>query len=63
MAKESIIKKYARSIGRGAEYFEKYNDGQVYNMETFTCYDCQIASDCENAFDLYNINGECIAEK
>jgi len=31
--------------------------------EAFTCFDCVSASACEHAFDLYNTNNECLAEK
>ena len=29
----------------------------------FTCDTCLAVSTCEWAYDLYNINGECLAEK
>jgi hypothetical protein len=30
---------------------------------SFTCDDCPSAPSCEFAFDLYNTNGDCLAEK
>ena len=29
----------------------------------FTCHDCQSTETCEYAFDLYNLNGDCLAIK
>jgi hypothetical protein len=29
----------------------------------FTCNTCLIKDDCEFAFDLYNLHGECLASK
>ena len=31
--------------------------------ETFTCKDCPARFTCEWAFDLYNTEGDCLAEK
>lgn len=30
---------------------------------TFTCDTCEIAAECALAFDAYNTNGDCLAEK
>lgn len=29
----------------------------------FTCHDCPLEPDCEFAWDLYNTEGDCLAEK
>lgn len=34
-----------------------------YDVERFTCDDCSGAPDCDYAFDGYNTNGDCLAEK
>lgn len=33
------------------------------NLEDFTCFGCGLSRSCEFAFDPYNTNGDCIAEK
>ena len=38
--------------------------GYLYGAITdFTCYDCPLACNCRFAFDLYNTDGDCLAEK
>jgi hypothetical protein len=36
--------------------------GQTEDV-AFTCDDCGAAATCEYAFDLYNTDGDCLAEK
>lgn len=38
--------------------FEKVEDETIY-----TCYWCSINNTCEHAWDLYNINGDCLMER
>jgi hypothetical protein len=37
--------------------------GKAYNIESFTCDDCGARYRCSLAFDLYNTQGDCLAEK
>ena len=38
--------------------------GDVPNpAKDYTCYGCSIVSTCPFAFDLYNLDGDCLAEK
>lgn len=37
-------------------------DAEVRDVE-FTCDKCEWAPSCELAFDLYNTNGDCLADK
>lgn len=39
-----------------------YND-EVISLEKFTCNTCDIMENCRYAWDLYNISGDCLAEK
>ncbi len=32
-------------------------------IENFTCYGCAMVKECKYAFDLYNTQGDCLAEK
>jgi hypothetical protein len=32
-------------------------------IQDFTCYDCPLYRTCDLAFDPYNTNGDCLAEK
>jgi hypothetical protein len=32
-------------------------------IESYTCYDCPLWQKCEFAFDGYNTDGDCLAEK
>ena len=32
-------------------------------IEKFTCCNCDIVDKCEFAYDLYNLDGDCLAEK
>ncbi len=34
-----------------------------YNLKDCTCNDCRDVEHCRYAFDLYNTNGDCLAEK
>jgi len=34
-----------------------------YAITDYTCYDCPNRPACEFAFDLYNVHGDCLAEK
>jgi MoaA/NifB/PqqE/SkfB family radical SAM enzyme len=36
---------------------------QKLDMMRFTCYDCLSNKECEWAYDEYNLNGDCLAEK
>lgn len=37
--------------------------GENFGIEQYTCFDCQLWKECEFAFDGYNTNGDCLAEK
>ena len=32
-------------------------------VEHYTCFGCNLACSCEFAFHLYNLDGDCLAEK
>jgi len=32
-------------------------------QKEFTCNDCDVSTSCPFAWDLYNLNGDCLAEK
>lgn len=34
-----------------------------FNIEAFTCDNCPAAKTCQWAFDAYNTDGDCLAEK
>ena len=34
-----------------------------FPRESFTCNGCLAVCDCEFAFDLFNLNGDCLADK
>lgn len=36
---------------------------QVFSIEKFTCDDCPAVRTCGFAFDPYNTDGDCLAEK
>lgn len=36
---------------------------EPHKLEDFTCFECVHFRTCEVAWDLYNTNGECAAEK
>jgi len=40
---------------------EHFSDG--LKVEDYSCYDCGAWQTCEFAFDAYNTNGDCLAEK
>lgn len=44
---------------------EELNEMQLYvpSKEEFTCNKCPAADDCAFAWDLYNTNGDCLADK
>lgn len=37
-----------------------YHDRKLHK---FTCYECGLRLTCQYAWDLYNTNGDCLAEK
>jgi hypothetical protein len=38
-------------------------DGKLMKAQSFTCYQCDANFDCKYAWDWYNTNGDCLAEK
>lgn len=36
---------------------------QGWEIDEFTCDKCSDRYDCEYAFDMYNTNGDCLANK
>lgn len=34
-----------------------------YDIDRSTCSECSEANSCKYAWDLYNINGDCLASK
>ena len=34
-----------------------------YGADKFTCFGCSQVGTCQFAFDLYNLDGDCLAEK
>lgn len=51
---EELARVRARSIAHAKEHDYSYN---------FTCDDCGARFSCTLAYDLYNTNGDCLAEK
>lgn len=47
-----------RLLAMNRKFDLKYGDEKEY-----TCHECADNKTCDYAWDLYNINGECIAEK
>lgn len=47
-----------RLLAMNKKYELKYGDEKEY-----TCCECGANKTCDYAWDLYNINGECIATK
>lgn len=43
-------------------YFAKPYEPQA-KLETFTCYGCPHEPRCSSAWDLYNLEGDCLEEK
>jgi hypothetical protein len=41
----------------------RYRMAEEYAVETFTCDGCGARRTCELAFDPYNEDGDCLAEK
>lgn len=37
--------------------------GAGHGVKNFTCDDCPALSICKHAYDLYNTDGDCLAEK
>lgn len=37
--------------------------GHVDRVEDFSCYECPDSEKCPFAYDAYNTNGDCLAEK
>lgn len=35
----------------------------MFDIESFTCDDCSARKTCDFAFDSYNTDGDCLAEK
>ena len=49
-----------------AKYVQDYcnDDWELFGeIKNFTCNDCSQVMECKFAFDLYNTNDDCIAEK
>ena len=36
---------------------------ELTGIQSFTCDDCPVKLTCDYAFDAYNTNGDCLAEK
>ena len=36
---------------------------QIIPLEFYTCHKCGAKDNCQYAWDDYNINGDCLAEK
>ncbi len=39
------------------------SQGEFVKLSDFTCWNCGIKKTCYLAFDSYNTNGDCIADK
>lgn len=48
--------------GSSRDLIEDYDEDGV-PLFSFTCDECSGNDDCEFAFDLWNRNGDCLAEK
>ena len=48
-----------KDIMRHGENIDKLG----YCLEMLTCYDCKQWQDCPFAFDCYNTDNECLADK
>lgn len=54
---------YLNSKKRYEKVMEKMPPEYQPAMETMTCYDCEKESECRLAWDPYNTDGDCLAEK
>jgi hypothetical protein len=52
-----IMKKY------NEQYKEVYGEEYKHKLEDFSCNECGAKDHCIYAWDLYNTNGDCLAEK
>ncbi len=39
------------------------SSAERFNIDKFSCDDCSASKTCEWAFDPYNTDGDCLAEK
>jgi hypothetical protein len=39
------------------------NSAAIFDIDKFTCDDCQAKRTCPYVFDPYNTDGDCLAEK
>jgi len=42
---------------------EKVSPEYIYEPVYYTCYGCKKEKDCPEAWDPYNIDGDCLMEK
>jgi hypothetical protein len=53
----------------GAQHDEKEmadtraNSAAIFDIDKFTCDDCQAKRTCPYVFDPYNTDGDCLADK
>ena len=60
--KENKWATHALISGAGSKFLEKLKLAEK-RLEIFTCQKCTAKESCEFAFDTYNTNGDCLAEK
>jgi hypothetical protein len=54
---------FTRCNGCEMEKFQEKHDTLLKKLEWVTCVKCPHADTCDFAFDQYNTNGDCLAQK
>jgi hypothetical protein len=58
LMRRTCVNSVAEHFSSYQEYLEAYD-----TLGYFTCDSCDEVSKCEYAFDAYNTNGDCLADK
>lgn len=56
---DALAERRKRMVTYAADNF----DMNLRDKGSFTCDDCSLKNDCHYVYDLYNTNGDCLAEK
>lgn len=60
LSPENLLKKKRELAAKATDPRDDMQDAEKI---IFTCDDCGANDNCEYAFDLYNTDGDCLAEK
>jgi hypothetical protein len=63
---EAAIRSYLNGDNPEREEQQKRTRAEVsaiFDIERFTCDDCPSCATCQHAFDAYNTDGDCLADK